>query len=107
MDTQIRYEATGNVLGNLWGGGQGGYSASPVNGNTLEELLTKAEDMLADGSLDSGMGFESLIGALLKVSTITTVIIDGKEFTNTEIETYFIGDLSEKEIEFLEECLSL
>jgi hypothetical protein len=107
MEFQVRYTAKGIVFGNYWGGGKGGYATKRVNGNTLEELLSKAKEMLDDGSLDDGMGYESLIGALLDVSIITTVIIDGKEFTNTEIETHFIGDLSEKEIDFLEECLSL
>jgi len=102
MDFQVRFEAKGIVLGNYWLGGKGGYAAKRINANTLEELLTIATKMLDDGSLDSGMGYESLIGALLEVSTITTVLINDKEFINTETEIHFIGDLSEEESEFLE-----
>jgi hypothetical protein len=102
MDFQVRFEAKGIVLGNYWGGGKGGYAAKRIKANTLEELLTIATKMLDDGSLDSGMGYESLIGASLEVSTITTVLINDKEFINTETEIHFIGDLSEEESEFLE-----
>jgi hypothetical protein len=102
MDFQVRFEAKGIVLGNYWGGGKGSYTSKRIKANTLEELLTIATKMLDDGSLDSGMGYESLIGALLEVSTITTVLINDKEFINTETEIHFIGDLSEEESEFLE-----
>jgi deoxyxylulose-5-phosphate synthase len=102
MDFQVRFEAKGIVLGNYWGGGKGSYTAKRIKANTLEELLTIATKMLDDGSLDSGMGYESLIGASLEVSTITTVLINDKEFINTETEIHFIGDLSEEESEFLE-----
>ena len=98
-----RYSATGLVLGNLWGGGQGGYSAKSLTAySTKEELIKDATAMLNDGSLDSGMGFESLIGARLTISKRTTLVIDGKNFVHSEMETEFIGDLKENEIDFLE-----
>lgn len=100
---KIKYESTGLVYGNYWGGGQGAYAARRLEANTKEELLKQAEEGL-DGSLDDGMGYKSLIGAMLNITKFTTVEIDGKEFVNKEHETEFIGDLTDEQIDFLIEC---
>lgn len=84
------------------GRGRGSYAARPLEANTKEELLEQANKGL-DGSLDAGMGYESLIGALLNIIKITTIEIDGKDFVNKEYETEFIGTLTEEEEKFLEE----
>jgi hypothetical protein len=99
----FRFTCTGFVLGNLWGGGNGGYPARPLSANTKEELIKQAEEGL-DGSLDSGMGFESLLGALLFITTTTTIKHNGKEFENQETEDIFIGELTEEQQDFLIEC---
>lgn len=101
-----KYVAEGLVFGNLWGGGKGSYRSTKLTDTTLEGLLEQATKGL-DGSLDSGMGYESLIGALLDITTVTTAIIDGKEFINKESEIRFIGDLSDKQQDFLIECYCL
>ena len=59
--------------------------------------------MLDDGFLDAGMGYEFLIGALLNITKITTIEIEGKDFVNKEYETEFIETLTEEEEDFLEE----
>lgn len=97
------YTSTGVVLGNLWGGGKGGYSAKHLENTSKEALIKEAEKMLADGSLDGGMGFESLTAALLDIDTITTVDIDGKTFTHREGEIHIIGDPSAEDQAFLED----
>lgn len=94
---------TGFVLGHLWGGGEGSYPCTKLSADTKEELIKKATEGL-DGSLDSGMGFESLIGALLVITTTTTIIHDGKPFTNEETEEEFIGDLTDEQRDFLIDC---
>src|SRR6476620_3874646 len=87
------YSATGIVLGNYWGGGKGTYSAKRLSGYaSSEELLKKAEEMLKDGSLDAGMGYESLIGARLALTKTTTIVLDEQEFTNQITVGHFIGD---------------
>ena len=101
MKSTVKFESEGLVYGNYWGGGKGAYSARKLKADTLEELLKQANEGLDDGSLDRGMGYESLIGALLLVKTITTVIIKGKEFNNEETEEMFIGNLTEQEQNFL------
>lgn len=102
---KIKYKSTGLVYGNHWGGGQGAFSARRLEANTKEELLKQAEEGL-DGSLDDGMGYESLIGAMLNITKFTTVEIDGKEFVNKEYETEFVGELTEEQIDFLIDCNS-
>ena len=103
MKTTEKFESRGLVLGNLWDGGSGAYPATKLKANTREELIKQANEMLADGSLDSGMGFESLKGALLEIKTIETVEVNGKSFTHEEVEEEFIGDLSEVQQDFLNE----
>jgi hypothetical protein len=98
-----KFVSRGYVLGNYWGGGQGAYSARVLTADTKEELIKEATIGL-NGSLDGGMGFESLIGALLIITKITTIIYDDKPFTNEEIEEEFIGDLTETQQDFLIEC---
>ena len=59
--------------------------------------------MLLDGSLDGGMGFDGLIGAMLEITTITTFIVNDKSFRNEEREDVFIGNLTAEQVQFLEE----
>ena len=99
------YKSTGLVLGNMWGGGTGSYPARMIKAKTRKELIETATKMLKDGSLDSGMGFESLKGALIDIEEIETIEIDGKNYTRTEYDTESIGDLSDADIEFLFEIL--
>lgn len=101
----ITYKASGIVLGNYWGGGQGSYAAETLTADTLLELEQQILDGIKDGSLDSGMGYESLIGALMNIETIETRVIDDKTFIATENEHNCYGDLSEEQHDFLLECI--
>lgn len=105
MEKQISFTAKGYILGNYWGGGQGSYPTIKFSANTKEELLEQAKKALSDGSLDSGMGYESLIGAILEIKKTTKVEIDGQDFFNHEFEEEFIGKLNDEQAEFLSECL--
>ena len=51
------------------------------------------------------MGYESLIGAIMDITTITTVTIDGKDYINEETETEDFGNLNQEQSEFLERAL--
>ncbi len=98
------YKSDGLVLGNYWGGGSGSYAATTLHSDiSKEDLIEQNKKALESGSLDSGMGYESLIGARITIETKTTTLIEDKEFINKEYETIFIGELSETDIEFLEE----
>lgn len=103
MEKKFFYVITGLVLGNYWGGGSGSYPAKRLEGTNLDELLKEAEEGIETGSLDSGMGFESLEGARLVIETRTTIIFEGKEYTNSESKKRYIGKLSCRHREFLNE----
>lgn len=95
------YKATGFVLGKHWGGGLGAYPSRLLQAKTKKTLLKKAKKELKSGGLDSGMGFESLKGALINIEEIETVNIKGKIFNRSEWEGEFIGSLTLKEEDFL------
>jgi hypothetical protein len=103
MKKTLEFKASGYVLGNYWGGGSGCYNTITIKADTLEELVSKCNKALEDGSLDNGMGFESLIGAIMNVTTITTIDFEDKEYTNQENQLHFFGKLTEEQEEFLNE----
>jgi len=100
---KIKYIAKGYVYGNCWGGGRGAYSSEVLEGNTREEIEAQIMEGIKTGSLDSGMGYESLIGAIMGITKNITIEVGGEEYTRTENEYNFYGDLTEEDIEFLEE----
>ena len=100
------FEASGLVYGNYWGGGKGAYRATEIAGKSKADILKQAKKMLDNGSLDGGMGYESLIGAVLTLKSTETIDVKGKIFTHDEYEEVFIGELDEKEQDFLMDCLA-
>ena len=73
------YSAEGYVLGKLWGGGFAGYLARPFRG--YESLAKMEKDIKKDflkGSLDSGMGFEKLVAAVMYVTEEKSMTVKGR-----------------------------
>jgi len=101
MEKKYSYSSTGLVYGYLWGGGEGAYPAETIEADTKEELLKVANEKLNDGSLDSGMGYESLIGATLEITVTEIITFEGKDYSHNELELVTIGDLNEDQIDFL------
>ncbi len=100
--SKITYKSNGLVYGNYWGGGSGAYAATTFHSDiSKEDLIEQNNKALESGALDSGMGYESLIGALLVIKTKETREIDGKTFTSSEYEEMFIGELTEEDKDFL------
>lgn len=99
-----KYQSVGVVYGKLWGGGFGAYPAVKLQASTKEKLIETAKTMVENGSLDSGMGFEYLKGALLNIEEIETIEKNGKKYSRSEFESEVIGDLNEKEQNFLQEA---
>lgn len=102
----VKVVITGFVLGNLWGsgsrGGTGAYPARMIVGDDEKNALEMAENMLQSGQLDSGMGYEHLIGALLYVERKFSITIDGKTYHREEdSEPLFIGELTDAQRDFL------
>jgi len=102
MKKRVSYTATGLVLGNTWGGGRGTYATVSLQADTKEELLAEANRLLVDNRLDNGMGFESLVGAVLSVTKQTSIEFEGDEYINDKYEIEVIGTLSEDEINWLQ-----
>jgi len=97
------FSASGFVYGYFWGGGEGAYPMRNVTTNSLDELLTKANNGISDGSLDSGMGFQSLAGEMILIKEETKTFIEGKPYINTEYSVEFIGELNDEQLDFLNE----
>lgn len=97
------YSAKGLVYGNFWGGGRGSYPSEKVKAETLEELNNKINEGIEIGSLDSGFGFNGLIGAIMCIKIHREIEVDGLIFKNEEeVENYeFYGELSEEDRQFL------
>jgi hypothetical protein len=104
MEKKKSYKATGFVLGNLWGGGQGAYRTIELEADTKEALMDKAKVALDDGSIDSGMGFESLVGAVLDITETTTVEIEDEIFFNEKYIFDTVGELTNEQYDFLQNC---
>lgn len=103
----ILFNAKGVVLGNYWGGGEGSYPSRKLdNFKSKKELLDEAKKLLKSGALDSGMGYESLIGAILEIEKVSTIKINNKTYTNTEYYIESIGNLTEDQSTFLISSLS-
>jgi len=99
---KIKFNATGLVYGNCWGGGRVAYPSKPLKGySSLKTLMAKARKMCKSGALDSGMGFESLIGAILVVEEVRSIDQIGETFTNSVCSHHFLGKLSSKDKGFL------
>jgi len=96
------YSAKGYVVGIHWGEKvKSAYPSKEVKAETLEELKVKIEKGICDGTLDSGFGFQNLIGAYMRVTTHRTIEVEGFLFENTSCDYEFHGQLSESDVEFL------
>jgi hypothetical protein len=97
-----KYSATGTVLGHCWGGGKAYYPTVPLSDfASLKALKDEAKKKLKDNTLDSGMGFEALKGAVLTVKTRYIVCLEGQDFHRDEYSDITIGKLTEKEESFI------
>ena len=91
------YKSSGYVLGYLWGGGLGFYPAREFEAQTKTALIKMNDEALNEGSLDSGMGFQSLKGAFLIIEEIETIIKDGKEYKGSDWSKKILGELTVQE----------
>ena len=97
MKKTFEYIAKGIVLGDLWGGGVATYRSKDYQNNDKDKLIATIENALKDGSLDSGMGFEELCGAIMTITTIKTIKIEGETFKNIEFEDIIFDENLSKE----------
>ena len=96
------YNARGVVIGNLWGSGKGMYPSREFNNYMKKSnLYDDIKKALADGSLDSGMGYESLIGSYMIIEEVAILVYKGKHFVSRDYNNRFFGDLKKSEKEHL------
>jgi len=97
MEKIFKYKAFGVVLGNFWGGGFGAFPTINFKSENKTELIEQINKSLIDGSMDCGMGFKSLIGAILKIKTETIIYIDDDAFINEKESTIIVGTMTDEE----------
>lgn len=95
------FSAKGLVLGNMWGDGKGTYTSTKIEAPTLLELEEKINQSLADGTLDSGGGFNGLIAVVMVVTETKSIEIEGEVYKNSKEETSIFGEVSPEEEDFL------
>ena len=101
MDIKKKYSAKGVVLGYMWGGGTGFYPTVTLEGfDSIEALSEAAEKKIKDNSLDKGMGFEALKGAVLEVEERSTVTVDGLDYHREDYTSIIVGELTEEESDY-------
>jgi hypothetical protein len=102
QDKKTYYRAKGYVYGIFWGGGEGTYPSNTITSTDIDDLREQIMNGIQYGSLDSGMGYQRLIGAIMEITILTDIVIDDKVYTNKDYQTEFFGDLTESQQEFLD-----
>lgn len=104
LTTIKKYKAKGIILGETWGGRIVGFPSREIENKTMEGLIKEAEKQVKTGELDSGMGFKYLKGALLDIEEIETIVYKGEKYKRSEYDIEFVGNLTNKEKDFLIEA---
>lgn len=90
------YSAKGIVYGKYWGGGSGWYAARTYRDyDSLAKLKTAIKKDYKSGRLDSGMGYESLLGALMIITIHKKMIADGTIWGRDEEIKFKLGKFNE------------
>lgn len=87
MSISKTFRADGDVIGYLWGGGVASYPTGlPLfRANSLEELRASIQAAIENRTIDR-FGFEALIGAVMLVTTVSTVEVEGKSYQREDAE---------------------
>lgn len=100
--------SNGFVIGDCWGGGRGFYPARKIGTyETKKALMVTIRKMLVDGSLDSGMGYESVTGAVLEIKKTRMTEIKGETFSRNDYDMISLGKMSDSERDAMMEQLFL
>ena len=94
---KVHYNANGVVVGNLWGGGEAWYPARIYGGTNFTLMYSEIKEDFKSGALDSGMGFESLEGAMMVVVKHITIDIKGVSFVNVSSRKMWLGKINKRE----------
>lgn len=97
------YRAEGYVYGRTWEFSKGLYKARIYHNYDKEKLLEDVKNDFKSGALDSGYGFESLLGARMTIETVDIIKYNGKNYGSHEYETLVLGEYP-NQIEELDDC---
>lgn len=97
MNISKVYRAEGDVIGRLaWCGTLGSYPTGLFRAGSLEELRTAIQTAIENRTIDrystiDRYGFQSLIGAVMLITTVSAVEVEGKSYQreDSEIEIFF------------------
>jgi hypothetical protein len=87
IDISKVYRADGDIFGYLWGGGVASYPTGlPLfRAGSLEELRASIQAAI-DAEHHRFGDFEALIGAVMDITTVEIITIDGKRYFREESE---------------------
>ena len=101
MKTTKEYKASGWVLGNCWGGGKVWYQSNKYQSKTLKGIEKEIQKGIENGSIDSGMGFESILGAIIDITEIEKIDTgDGEPFKRENSMYNTFGEIEDKAQEY-------
>jgi hypothetical protein len=90
--------ATGYVYGKYWGGGESAYKALNLSFETREELVKHLSELKSFNELDSGLGYQEVIGGIYAVQEIKYV----DDWTMTrQLDEVTFGNLSDEQFDFV------
>lgn len=107
-EVEVTYSAKGLVLGITWEGVEGTYPLQAFNKVSTKENLVGCYELTLQGkhpnhkSLTGTGDFIKQLGAVLVITKQTTLMVNDKPFVNTEVSREFIGDLTEEQMEELD-----
>lgn len=87
------YQAFGNVIGLTWDFTEGAYEARRYTAKTREELMQQIKKDFESGALDSGFGFQKLIGAEMQITKSSILRINGLYYEAEDDEIVELGNI--------------
>ena len=110
LEIKSTYSAKGLVVGRCWGGGLAGYPTVKYEGySSVENLLNLVRVQLRENrGIDSGMGFEKLVGVALHITETMSTMIGEKEFlheTEHDVEILTLPGLDEPEKDAIQDII--
>ena len=83
----VFYTAVGKAIGKLWGDAMlATYDSICYKADSLEELKKQINEGIKSQTIDSGFGFEEVVGAIMSLKIIRSIEYEGRIYTNIEID---------------------
>ena len=73
-----------------------------LEASSKDELMSKLNELEKDGML-SALGYGGQVGGIVGIAEETSIDINGDEYVNTKMSLAFLGKLSQKKMDKLQE----